>query len=216
MATKAQCAWNKIALLAVLDAAHRFNPAPVTNVAIQKLLFLTELEGRKENVKAAYYRFYRFKHGPFSTELSWNIAEFETGGFIDSESGELLDRGKYLLDYVSPELNKSDLAGTVAGVIDRVSERWKTYRGWSIVKEVYKLQVPVDGLGGQVVMVEDIPQKIDILVPDRSHERDFEPFSKNLIDDLEEELQIPARALDPSSEEFHEAVTTAYRRALAV
>jgi len=215
MTTRAQFAWNKVALLAVLDHAHRVNPAAVTNVAIQKLLFLTELEGRKENIKAAYYRFFRYKHGPFSTELSWNIAEFEKGALIDSENGELLDRGKYLLDYVLPEIKNSDLGADVIGIIAKTSEKWKNFRGWSIVKEVYKLKVPVDDYSGKIVKIKDIPEKVDIIIPERSHEREFNPFPDDLVEDICTELSIPAARLDPSSEELRHVASESLAAALA-
>jgi hypothetical protein len=216
MTTRAQSVWNKIALLAICELAREFNPAPITNVVIQKLGFLTEVEGRRSGVKTAYYRFFRYKHGPFSNALSWDIAESEQGLFIDSESGELLDRGRYLLKYVKPDLDACDLWADVYSIFRRTSEKWRAYRGWSIVDEVYRLSVPVDQFRGQMMLVKEIPLKTDILVPEWSSEKEFSPFSADLVQDLEEELRIPPSSLDPNSEEFKASVTAAYQRALAM
>jgi hypothetical protein len=215
MATKAQIVWNKIALLMICDEAHRVNKSAVTNVVIQKSVFLTELNGRSKDLKAAYYRFFRYKHGPFSTSLSWDIAEFEKGDFIDSESGELLDRARYLLDYVLPEIEPNEVFKTVRDVIIRTAEQWKAYRGWEIVSKVYELKVPVDSLNGQQMRVSDIPMKTDILIPERSEARELQPLPEDLLDDIYSELNIRSDHLDPSSEELRVAGATSLETALA-
>jgi hypothetical protein len=201
MTTRAQSVWNKIALLEVLDADFQSGRKSASNVGIQKLTFLTELVGRSKDIKAAYYRFYRFKHGPLSKELLNDVSYLERFNFIDSESRELLDRGKYLLDYVKPEIDASGLATEVVAIARSVAEEWKYYRGWDIVNKVYELSVPVDGMGRQRVRVSDIPIGTDILVPEWSHERDVQPFSADTIDDIQSELSIPWSDLDPDSEE---------------
>jgi hypothetical protein len=206
LSTKAQTAWNRIALLALLDCAHRANPAAMTNAIIQKHLFLIELEGRLKNIKTAYYRFFRFRYGPFSNELSWNIADFEKGNFIDSESGELLERGKYLLGYVKAEIKKDPQASTVSGLIKATVDKWKSHRDWSIVEAVYGLRVPVDGMHGKVMLVRDIPQKTDILIPERSQAAEFQPLPDDLVDDVSAELAIPTERLIPSESGFRSAV----------
>jgi hypothetical protein len=216
MTTRAQSAWNKIAVITLCDVSRKVNPAPVTNVVIQKVAFLTELEGRRQGIKTGYYRFFKYKHGPFSNALSWDIADLEKGRFIDSESGELLDRGRYLLDYVRSELDSSPLTNDVMRVIHKISESWKSRRGWDIVDAIYQLRVPVDALQGQNMFVRDIPLKTDILIPEWSPAQDYSPFSARVVEDIEEELNISPSALDPSSEEFSSSVTDAYHRALAM
>jgi hypothetical protein len=206
MPTRPQSAWNKIALLQMVDAARRVNSAPVTNVVIQKHLFLAELEGIKKGINAAYYRFFRFKYGPFSNELSWNIADLEKGGFIDSESGELLERGKYLLGYVLPVIEREPSVEVTLELIHKVSEIWKSYRGWSIVDAVYDLHVSVDGLQGQVMTVRDIPQKIDILIPENHPTKEAQILPNDLIEDISSELAISLERLVPSEERFHLAL----------
>lgn len=196
MATKAQCAWNKIALLGVLDATRRVNPAPVTNVVIQKHLFLTELAGRKAGIKTAYFRFFRYKHGPFSNELSWTIAQFEKCGLIDSEDGELLDKGRALLNYVDSEINSSWAATEAMAIIEGTANEWKAYRGWAIVEPVYELTVPVDQLAGETMKVRDIPQKVDILIPESTKDQDVEPFDDQITEDVYSFLSHPAVDLD--------------------
>jgi uncharacterized protein YwgA len=215
MDTKAQSAWNKIALLLMAQLVTQANPEPATHVVLQKHLFLAELEGRKRHIKPASYRFYRYTWGPFSNSLSWNIAEFEKLGFLDSESGQLLDRGKYLLDYVRPELDQSEMAAEALGTFEKTVREWKRYRGWSIVNAVYKLRVPVDGWGGKECTVKEIPEKTDILVPDRSLDREFQPLPLDLVDDIYSELEFPIERLDTSCEESRAAASELLETLLA-
>jgi len=213
MATKAQSAWNKIALLEVLEAAHNSGRKLVDNVAIQKLTFLAELQGRKVDLKSAYYRFFRFKHGPFSKELLNDVTYLERYGFIDPENRELLDRGRYLIGYVQTEIEASELASQTLGIINEIAENWKDFKGWSIVDKVYELKVPVDGMGQQKMLVADIPLNTDILVPDWSHERDVQPFSMETVEDIQSELLIPWSELDPESEEVWREASASFSAA---
>lgn len=215
MATKAHCAWNFIAVLKTCEWARRVSNSPADHLVVQKSLFLNELQGRTKDLKVAYYRFFRYNNGPYSSGLHWDLDKLQQQGFIDSETGDVLERGQYLLDYVNPALDADPLTPTFNGVIQHVAEGWKDYRGWSIAERVYDLKVPVDALGGQMMRVADISPKIDILIPEQSSARDFSPFSPDLVEDIYAELSIPLSRLDPLSEELRHSGAEALEAALA-
>jgi len=200
MISKAQDAWNKIALLTILDKAYKGAPDLIDNFAIQKLSFLTELQGRRANLNAAYYRFFRYTWGPYSAGVANDIRHLENFGFLDPESRELTERARYLCRYVQPEVASSELAGKALDVAAETSRIWGSFRGWHIVDKVYAITVPVDGLGGREMTVKEIPIKTDILVPDFSEASDVLPFSAQTVDDIQAELSIPAANLDDSNE----------------
>lgn len=201
MLTRAQSAWNKIALLAIVDASFRNGRESLDNVEIQKLSFLTELEGKSANLKAAYFRFYRDKYGPYSTALANTVTGFERLGMLREENRELLDRGRYLLRYVLPEIEKSETAQEALRVISHIARNWKDYRGWSIKTKVYELPIPVQGLGNQVLKMSEIPLYTDILDPEVSTEREIIAFPDEIVEDICAELAIPSARLDVESEE---------------
>jgi uncharacterized protein YwgA len=201
MLTRAQSAWNKVALLAIVDASFRNGRESLDNVEIQKLSFLTELEGKSANLKAAYFRFYRDKYGPYSTALANTVAGFERLGLLHQENRELLDRGRYLLRYVRPEMERSETAQEALRVISNIARTWKDYRGWSIKDKVYELPIPVQGMGNQMLRMPEIPLYTDIIDPEVSTEREIMVFPNEIIEDICAELEIPAARLNPDSED---------------
>lgn len=206
MPTRAQDAWSKIALLAILDAAHRKGRRSVSNAIAQKLTFLTELQGREIQLKAAYYRFFRFNNGPYSKALANDITFLEEGGFIDPETRELSQRGYFLFRYVKPEIERSELGLQVLQLIDQVCVEWDKYRGWDLVKAVYQLTVPVDALNGERMLVDKIPMLTDIIIPERSDARDVQPFAPEIVDDIYSELSLSPERLDPDNPALWESV----------
>jgi hypothetical protein len=201
MLTRAQSAWNKIALLAIVDASFRNGRESLDNIEIQKLSFLTELDGKEANLKAAYFKFYRDKFGPYSKELANTVTRFERLGMLHQENRELLDRGRYLLRYVRPEIEKSDTGQEALRIISHIARIWKDYRGWSIKTGVYELPVPVQGMDNQMLRMPEIPLYTDILDPEVSTEREIAAFSDEIVDDICAELEIPSARIDADSEE---------------
>jgi hypothetical protein len=216
MHTRSQNVWNKIALLSILDGAHTANKAPADNFAIQKLTFLSELTGRSKNLKTAYYKFFRYTYGPYSSGLANDVRSLETLRLIDPESRELTDRGRYLLSYTRAETEQSETAMASLATIGEIVEGWGWLRGWHIVDKVYELSVPVDDLNGEKIRVKDIPLHTDILVPDKSDERDAIHFSEEMVGDVEAELSIPPSRLDPDCPELIESVAAGLEAALAL
>jgi uncharacterized protein YwgA len=212
MPTKAQEVWNKVAVMALCDEMHGAH-STIDNVHIQKLCFLSELRGREQDIKSAYYRFFRYNNGPYSKALANDVTALVTGCFVDPESGALLDRGRYLYAYIKADLDESELASKAIGIIRRTVEEWRAFKDWSIVDEVYKMVVPVDGLG-RSMLVKDIPKGTDILIPERTHAKDVSPFSPELIAEIESELAADPVSFDPSSAEFQKSVASRLDAAL--
>jgi len=214
MLTKSQNIWNKVALLNILDGAHAENPETADNFSIQKLSFISELNGRLENLRSAYYKFFRYKNGPYSSGLANDVRQLESLGLIDPESRVVTDRGRFFLDYAQPEVEESDTAKASLQAINNATKKWGKLRGWQIVDAVYALSVPVDDLNGTKMKVSDIPLHTDILVPWKFSGRDAISFSEDMVSDLEAELSIPAAHLDPDSPELLARVSDALEAAL--
>jgi hypothetical protein len=206
MLTPAQIAWNRVALLKILDGAHKANNAPVDNFAVQKLSFVSELNGRSHNLQAAYYKFFRFTWGPYSSVLANDVRLLESIGLIDPESRQITERGRFLLGYIQTEIDESEAARLALDAISKTLEEWGGKRGWQIVNAVYELTVPVDERGGEKMKMKDIPLHTDIILPSIPGVQDVLPFSDQMLADIEAELAIPADHLDPESPELEASV----------
>jgi uncharacterized protein YwgA len=215
MLTQTHIVWNKIALLAIIDASFRAGRNSLDNVEIQKLSFLTEIGARDQNLKAAYFRFYREKFGPYSTSVANAVTSFEKLGLINQENRELRDRGRYLLRYARPDIEKSETAMEALRLISDVSNEWKDYRGWSIKEKVYELDVAVQGLGGRTMTMPQIPLYIEIVNPETAPGRDITGISPELVADICAELAIPSSRLDADSEEVWAHSLEALKESLA-
>jgi len=196
------------------DEMHKVR-STIDNIHIQKFCFLSELKGREQNLKTAYYRFFRYNNGPYCPALANDVTALIKGGFLDPESGELLDRGRHLYAYVKDDIEDSKPATEAVGIIRKIVDAWQRFKGWDIVEEVYKLTVPVDSLGIPMI-VKDIPMKTDILIPERTNAREVSPFSPELINEIEEELRISEVSFDRNSNEFQQSVTNRLKAALAL
>jgi len=215
MHTRPQDAWNKVALLKILEGAHKENrDSPADNFCIQKLGFVSEVNGRKIGSNAAFFKFYRYNYGPYSSTLANDVRKLEKLRLIDSESRELTDRGRFLLEYLQPEIEASPVARNAILAIDQTIKEWGAYRSWHIVNRVYDLNVPVDGRHGQEMRVRDIPMNTDILDPELR--KGPELLSIQMADFVEQELAISAEDLDPTSPKFIESINAHLRNVHAM
>ncbi len=214
MYTSAHLAWNRIATLALLRDGRPKHVQSIDNLRIQKLGFRSELKGQSAGNLPAFFKFFRYDLGPYSKELAWQIRGLEERDFINSETRCLTWRGEYLLDYIEPEIQQHEAARRAIETIRETCEECRSIRASStLVDQTYELRVPVAGMGNQIMRVKDIPMNTDIIVP--PHSLPHPMLSTDAIADIEEEWQISASSLDPSTPEFNEAVDAAYSRALA-
>ena len=216
MLTRSQDVWNKLALLKIVDASFRVGRKSLDNVEIQKITFLSEMEGHNHNLKTAYYKFYRDKHGPYSKTLANTVNQLEKLGMIDQETREMRDRGKHLLRYVWPELENSKSVIRAVASIDRVAEGWKDVRGWTFKEKVYELSFPIQQYEWEKRTMHNVPLYTDILDPETTQDLEIDGIDVKLIEDIEEEFATPLLSLDKESEEFREAVTQRLHLALSL
>jgi uncharacterized protein YwgA len=208
---KAQAIWDRIALLNLLRLAQ--SPETVDNLKVQKLTFLSELEGINNKICVAHYPFFRYRLGPFSKELANDLTFLEKFVFVDSESRELTARGKFILEYVHSALEESEDAKSALALAKQVCDKYKNYRSSALVDIVYGMTVPVDEWGGKPCMIKDIPECTDILNPLNASIRDVQ-LSPELLLDIDEEFAIPPEQLQISRPAVAESINAALRRAI--
>lgn len=213
MITPSQDAWNKIAVLAILRDGRPKSYKTIDNLRIQKLGFRSELKGQSIGQFPAFFPFFRYNLGPFSKELANQVSGLEERDFVDSESRSLTWRGKYLLEYVEPEIQRFDAAQASLEIIRETCAECSSIKESSrLVDATYNLKVPVAGLGGQIMRVRDIPMNTDILIPNTIPALPM--LSPEMVVNIEAEWRIPATALDSTSQEFNDAVDAIFQRAM--
>lgn len=95
--------WDRILLLHLLHSAQ--DTKVVDNVKVQKLTFISEVQGAELRLKTAHYPFFRYNFGPYSKELAKEVSFLEALGFINNESRELTSRADVILRYIQPEID---------------------------------------------------------------------------------------------------------------
>lgn len=175
----------------------------VDNIKAQKLTFISEIEGAKQNLIAAHFPFFRFTYGPYSKELANEVRFLETLCFVDSESRELTDRAKLILRYIQPEIEKSEVAQIVLRIVDEVCEEYKRFESFpTLVNLVYEMVVPVVDWDNTPTRIKDIPECVDILRPDSLQAREVLPLPWDLIEDLKSEFSLSMDELGLDSPEM--------------
>jgi len=215
MHTSAQLAWNRIATLALLREGRPKSVQSIDNLRIQKLGFRSEFKGQSRGNLPAFFKFFRYDLGPYSKELAWQVRSLEDRDFINSETRCLTWRGEYLLEYVEPDIRQFQAARRALEIIRETCEECRSIRLSSkLVDQTYEMEVPVAGMGNQIMRVRDIPMNTDIIVPPTHLPSPM--LSPEMVDEISEEWEIAPSSLDPSGQEFNDAVDSAYRRVLAM
>jgi len=210
MRTRAQQIWDYIATLKLFEAVDKIGSVD-GNLKIQKLVFLTELEGVRAHLAAMHLKFFRFTYGPYSKELANDVKSLIEHGIITSTK-RLTKKGQFILDYIAPEIPHSTKASEAFSIIENVSNQYGKKSGPRLVDLVYKMMVPVYERGGELVKVEDIDYFTDIFVPSAQGLEDVDVLNADMVADIEQELALPLDALNPTNPEYQRNVTAAIER----
>jgi len=203
--------WDYIAVLKLFDGVNRISHID-GNLKIQKLTFLSELEGFKNDVAVMHFRFFKYHFGPYSKELANSVKFLMQQGFITS-SRRLTNRGKFLIEYITDVVNQSPSATKAFEIISNISNRFGRRSGPKLTDLVYSLKVPVYEYEGQEKKIRDIGTFTDILVPTQTEGlQDILPLSDDMLDDIEQELNIPPDILDSKHASYQKAIDKAASR----
>jgi uncharacterized protein YwgA len=190
--------WDLTAVLYLFNRANTIAPID-GNFKIQKLGFISELRGQEAALRAAHYKFFRYNHGPYSKDLANDVGFLKERGFIDNFN-RLTDRGKYLIEYVRPEIAANELSAASIDIVQEVCDEFARFAGIELKRMVYEMSVPVIDYNNCKLKVKDIGYFTDILDPLRLDLKESANFSEDIIDDLKNEFCIPLERLDPSNE----------------
>jgi uncharacterized protein YwgA len=195
MASVQQLFWDHVFLLNLFKCSAE----PLDNLKIQKMVFLSEVEGRARNFATANFPFFRYHFGPYSKVAANLVRKLEVFGFVDPEFHQPSERGEYVLDYVQEFIRQSPRAVEALEILHAMCEKYRDTKSSALVDIVYGMKVSVIGMGGRVMTVRDIPECVDIIVPAEEKLETFIPFPKDLLDDLATEFSLRPNDLDPNN-----------------
>lgn len=191
--------WDLAAVLCLFDRANTIAPID-GNFKIQKLGFISELRGQEVALRAAHYKFFRYNHGPYSKDLANDVGFLKERGFIDNLN-RLTNRGRYLVDYIKPEIAGNERSAASIGIINEVCDEFARFPGIELKHRVYEMSVPVIDYNNCRLKVKDIGFFTDILDPVRMADlKESANFPDDTLDDLKREFCIPPETLDPANE----------------
>ncbi len=203
--------WDLVFLLNLF----RCSEEPLDNLKIQKIVFVSEIEGRNQNFAAANYPFFRYRFGPFSKVAANTVRKLEVFGFVDPEFHQPTKRGQYVLEYVSEFVKHSSKAVEALNILHTTCEKYRDTKSSTLVDIVYGMKVSVVGMGGKVMPVREIPECVDIIVPAEEKLETFIPFPQEIMRDLITEFSLRPDDLNPNKPENVEFTKAAIERALA-
>jgi len=203
--------WDQIFLLNLFSCSEE----PLDNLKIQKIVFLSEIEGRNREFAAANYPFFRYHFGPYSKVAANAVRKLEVFGFVDPEFHRPTERGQYVLDYVCEFVRHSAKAVEALEILQTTCEKYRNTKSSDLVNIVYGLRVSVVGMGGKIMTVREIPECVDIIVPAEEKLETFVPFPQDLLGDLVTEFSLRPDDLNPNKPENIAFAKAAIERALA-
>ena len=158
------------------------------NLKFQKLTFLSEWALIKKGIKALHLKFFRYKWGPYSKELTLDqryLMEkgYLTGGFV------LKEKATDLLEYFLSAASDSEINKEVFRTIIGTCEEYGKYTGLRLQRIVYDMKITPHDMPTATLKIADIPAFVDIFVPEvlkLTHQLELPDF---LLKDIAEDFE---------------------------
>jgi len=161
MRTKLEALVDRILLLYAVDRgnSHGTMDGPFK---LMKIPFMAELESVQHGVNTFSYTFYRYDHGPMTTEVYEDIEQLKAAGLLDVPENKcaqirLTTAGKKLFEHID-ELFKSN--SDVCRFIEQSAQRYAGMPFGELKHVVYEQRVRI---GGRVMKVGDVPHYCDVI-----------------------------------------------------
>jgi len=211
MRTKNQKYWDRVGILTLIHGVNEISSID-GNLKAQKLPFLIELKGLERGILSLHFKFFRHHYGPFSKEL-WDDFDYLIQSEFITSSRKLTKKGQFIVEYVSEDMQKSDVGQKARDIIDETIKEFGRKSGHRLKDIVYNLKVPVHYYGNEYKKVKDIDHYVDIFVPAEEPDKvDVPSLSEEVIFIIEEESNLALSHLDPSRPHYKHTIKEATQR----
>lgn len=136
---------------------------PITGkVKLLKLIYLSEQKMIKDATKGFNYNFYRWEHGPFSTEFLRDYEYLVRNGFLKETDHniQLTEKGLEFLEDCREIINKN---AEILGYIQKVIREFGAYPGKAVKRIVYDIpKIDEEKLISKAEHGEELLRKMDL------------------------------------------------------
>jgi len=147
-------------VLYVLDRAGYVHGNP----KLQKIGFFSQLALLVSNLRWPSFRFYRWKHGPFSLEYQAAFQELRRRGFVLPAAHGCSEHGEFVLGVAIPALRAIPENEAIFRVTDAALAKCRRKNGEQLRTESYGVQW-VLGSDRKTAMMADLPHGTNLIVP---------------------------------------------------
>jgi hypothetical protein len=161
MRTKVEALIDRILLLYAVDRGNAYGcmDGPFK---LMKIPFMAELESVQHGINTFNYTFYRYDHGPMTTEIYEDIEQLKMAGLLevpDDKCAEikLTAAGKKLFDTINGLIQAN---AEVCAFIDESAKKYAPMSFKQLKDTVYEQRVRI---GGKVVRIGDVPHFCDVI-----------------------------------------------------
>ena len=141
---------------------------------VTKLLFLATQNLFRQDIKGLSLSFYRYTHGPFTTEVYEIWEELAWMGLLNCEGGAagklgLTHKGQQVAEQITSTLNHEASCKVFLQQTNQIADAWCSASTAELLQHVYSLPVRPFGYLKDVLL-RDVPQgqKLTGIIPDRS------------------------------------------------
>lgn len=206
--------WDACALLTLFKAVNTVGRVD-GNLKVQKVTFLAELEGRREHLKVAHFRFFRFTFGPWSDSLERFVTALTDGQFL-TKSGTLTSRADYVLEVAQDSIQAKANATEATHILMDVGRKYGKLSGTQLKEKIYEMRVRLVGASADdpQVKIKQLSKGVEIIDPINEHDlAEVAPFDDETLAELVAEFNMPAEVLDRNSAGYRQTISDALKRA---
>lgn len=182
--------------LLLLRLLSEFEPANRT--ALHKVLFFTELSSIQNNFCSPSFKYYRHKHGPYSTHLDNALDDLDEAGWIRRPTLQMTERGTEVTDMFWDDIAATPDNREVTSIMYRMGNKYGSMNSDQVKEEAYEVSLnPVDDSISEAKKVRELPKSTDILDPLRQvvHPREFE-ISSDTLEQLHYLLNVTEKDIE--------------------
>ena len=164
MRTPNQIAVDRALLLYVLQLAEPYGQ--LSDVKLQQLCFLCELQTFAKGLKAFHFEFFRFAYGAFSKDLDNDLTSLRRKGRI--ENFTVSDQAKEeVIPVLLHAIEGVETNEKVKDIVDAVIEAYGPQDGGTITNSVESVQLSTPQDPERKIPIRDIVFHTTLLVPHR-------------------------------------------------
>ena len=165
MRTPHHIAIDRALLVYTLHLAESKDCSMVSDVKVQQLIFLAELQMLGKGLRGWHYEFMRFPYGAFSKELDNDLLALRKKERL--QNFDVVGQAKECLPLLEQSIAGVEANERIMDVLETVAETYGPQDVGEITASVENVEMSVVDLPEETLHVRDVPFHVIVLVPSR-------------------------------------------------